>query len=331
MIQTQTVADTVGSLDVHLTTVSPKDKPWDALGVQRDSMAQLLAQDSDLDRYAERVRECSNWLRFKLVPDLDPDKCGILHHKLTDARFCRVNLCPVCSWRKRLAWRARFFLAVPKIRENYPTHRWIFVTFTAANIPVGELNKAIKDLNTAWDRLTKLKGFPAVGFLRSLEVTREIARPDFAHPHIHAMLLVPSSYFSTGYIKQSQWREMWRKALRVEYEPSVNVKAIKPKAVSSDDPNSDGLTEAILSALSYHVKGAKSSNLYDDPEWFNELFRQMRRVRTVSTGGVLRKYIRDDEPDDLITLEGNPDLPENDDISIWYQWRRDIQRYTMRS
>ena len=329
MMQSQAVSVTAETVDVHLTTVSPKDKPWDLLGTLKDQVAQLLGKDPDHARYFERVRDCSWKLGFNLVPDQDPNNLGILHHRLISARFCRVNLCPICQWRKSLVWRARFFMAIPRLRAKYPNHRFLFLTLTAANVPIDQLGQSIKDINKAWDRLTKLRGFPAIGFFRSLEVTREVSRPDFAHPHIHALLLVPSSYFSTGYIKQAQWREMWRNVLRVEYAPSVNIKAIKPREVNSNDPNSDGLTEAVLSTLSYHVKGAKSSNLYEDPKWFNELFRQMRRVRTVSTGGVLREFVTNDEPEDLINLEGNPDLPESDDITVWYQWRRDKQRYTL--
>ena len=48
-----------------------------------------------------------------------------------------------------------------------------------------------------------------------------------AHPHFHALLLVKPSYFTINYIKQGDWVEMWAKALRADYSPSVNVKAVK--------------------------------------------------------------------------------------------------------
>ena len=35
------------------------------------------------------------------------------------------------------------------------------------------------------------------------------------------------SYFTINYIKQGDWVEMWAKALRADYLPSVNVKAVK--------------------------------------------------------------------------------------------------------
>ena len=316
---------------IHLTDVSPSDKPWDVFKARADRVSKLFSAEPDHSRYAERTGVCSQNLRFSLVPTVETETCGTFRHKLTDARFCRVNLCPICGWRKQLTWRARFFQAIPKVRESYPTARWLFLTLTVANVPIDDLGKTIADMNVAWNRLRNRKTWPALGYLRALEVTRETKRPDFAHPHFHALLLVPPNYFSRNYLSQAQWKEMWRESLRVSYEPSVNVKAVKPKkAVNPDDPNSDGLTEAVLATLAYHVKGAKSSNLYDDAKWFNELFKQMVRVRTVSVGGVLRNHLRQDEPEDLIHLEDSPEQPESEDISFWYEWRRENNRYAMR-
>ena len=49
-----------------------------------------------------------------------------------------------------------------------------------------------------------------------------------AHPHFHALLLVKLLVTSMiNYIKQGDWVEMWAKALRADYLPSVNVKAVK--------------------------------------------------------------------------------------------------------
>ena len=85
-------------------------------------------------------------------------------------------------------------------------------------------------MNSAWQRLAQTKRFKGVvkGFIRTTEVTRGKDGDMMAHPHFHALLLVDSSYFARNYIKQLEWVEMWQKALRVDYAPSVNVKAVKP-------------------------------------------------------------------------------------------------------
>ena len=50
-----------------------------------------------------------------------------------------------------------------------------------------------------------------------------------AHPHFHAMLLVKSTYFhGSYYIDQSAWIEMWMKAMRLDYIPQVDIRAVKP-------------------------------------------------------------------------------------------------------
>ena len=41
------------------------------------------------------------------------------------------------------------------------------------------------------------------------------------------LAIVKPSYFTINYIKQGDWVEMWAKALRADYLPSVNVKAVK--------------------------------------------------------------------------------------------------------
>ena len=47
------------------------------------------------------------------------------------------------------------------------------------------------------------------------------------HPHFHVILAVRSSYFKNLYIKQDEWQEMWKIALRADYAPSVDVRIIK--------------------------------------------------------------------------------------------------------
>ena len=85
-------------------------------------------------------------------------------------------------------------------------------------------------MNDSWKRLIETKRFKSgvAGFLRTTEVTRGNDGDMMAHPHFHALLLVKPSYFKgQGYIKQGDWVEMWSKALRADYLPSVNVKAVK--------------------------------------------------------------------------------------------------------
>ena len=121
--------------------------------------------------------------------------------------------------------------AVTSNQEKYPSYRWVFLTLTVKNPPVTELRDTLKAMNSTWQRLSQTKRFKGVvkGFIRTTEVTRGKDGDMMAHPHFHALLLVQSNYFTTNYIKQNDWvRNVAKKALRVDYAPSVNVKAVKP-------------------------------------------------------------------------------------------------------
>ena len=133
------------------------------------------------------------------------------------------------------------------------------------------------------------------------------------------LLLVQAQYFSRKYLKQSDWTEMWKKALKAEYNPVVHVTAIK----KDKDPQT-----LIPEILKYCVK---ESDLLDEKEWFLEFTRQIHRVRMISVGGVLREYLRvlEEEPRDFI---GQDDEDDNDEVRHNYyvfSWRKQEKKYRL--
>ena len=85
-----------------------------------------------------------------------------------------------------------------------------------------------------------------------------------AHPHFHAMLLVKSTYFKgTHYIDQSAWTEMWMKAMRLDYIPQVDIRAVKPNKKRTEEQNKAKLHYAILETFKYSVKPSDML-AYDD-------------------------------------------------------------------
>ena len=119
--------------------------------------------------------------------------------------------------------------AITEDSGTLSTHRWVFLTMTVRNPPIIELRDTLKHMNESWQRLIQTKAFKSgvAGFIRTTEVTRGKDAEMMSHPHYHALLLVKPGYFSKYYINQSEWVEMWAKALRADYLPSVNVKAIR--------------------------------------------------------------------------------------------------------
>ena len=293
-----------------LSEISERDKPWDKHRGNADKVAGYY-RGEEFGKYADRIDFCSQFLDFKLTPDSD---AGEFKLKLSGARFCRVRHCPVCQWRRSLMWKAKAFKILPSVVEDYPKYRWLFLTLTVKNCAVTQLRFSIDTMTKAWQRLTQIKSFPAVGWIRSMEVTR--GKDGSAHPHFHCLLLVQPSYFGKKYLKQSDWVEMWRKSLRIDYQPILDIQAVK----KGTQPMS-----LIPELLKYCVK---ESDLVSDREWFLELTRQLYKVRAVSTGGVLKDYLKalENEPEDLIG-EGDEDVP--DEGHLYFGWKYKEKKYRL--
>ena len=298
------------SQPIALSDVSPQDKPWDKHRSFADRVEGFYA-GSEFQGYSSRIRYCSELLEFGLALT----EQETLKLKLRSARFCRLRHCPVCQWRRSLMWKAKAYKVLPKIVEAYPSHRWLFLTLTQRNAPITELRETLKQMNRGYQRLVQLKAFPAEGWLRSTEVTR--GRDGSAHPHFHCLLLVPRSYFGKKYIRQDEWVEMWRRCMRLDYNPVLDVQAVKQGGKPM---------ELVPELLKYCTK---ESDLVADREWFLELTRQMHKMRAVATGGVLKEYLKEleEEPEDLIGKDDDSD--QVDDVSLYFGWKRPEKRYRM--
>lgn len=305
--------DDTGDCDFYLSDISVRDKPWDDHRANA-AVVQTLYDRSPFQRYADRIQHCSRLLEFAL----EAQDSGEFKLRLQNARFCRVRQCPVCQWRRSLMWRARFFQAIPKVQEAYPTHRWVFLTLTVRNVPLTGLKIALQEMNVAWKRMVERKQFPAIGFVRSMEVTR--SADGTAHPHFHCLLLVPSSYFSTGYISHAQWTDLWKHALRVNYTPIVHVKAVKNR---KGDTTQEAISVALLETIKY---GVKEQDLIADSVWLIELTNQLHKTRAVTIGGVLRQFIKQEEPEDLIRDDEESD-EKIDRINWFFSWKEIIKKY----
>ncbi len=117
-------------------------------------------------------------------------------------------------------------------------------------------------LFAGFQRMTQVKRYTQaiLGQFRSLEITYNAKRDDY-HSHFHALLAVPPSYFNGThdlYIKQPEWVALWRDAMRVDYDPSVDVRIIRA------NKNREG-SDAISSAAAEVAKYAAKPNIYDLP------------------------------------------------------------------
>ena len=298
-----------------LSELSEKDRSWDKHRYSADLVANLYRGEHDFDTYAQRMDSCAQFLDFKLVPDRD---LGLLQLKLSGARFCRVRNCPICQWRRSLRWKARALRALPLVVNDYPNYRWLFLTLTQKNCLVSDLRETVTEMNKSFKRLTKLKDWSAEGWIKSLEVTR--GTDGRAHPHFHCLLMVAPSYFGFNYINQQEWTELWQRSARLDYKPQVYVRAVAKDC----DP-----TVLIPEILKYSLK---ESDLYKSREFLLGVTKQLYKMRCISVGGVLRPYMRklEEEPEDLIGVDGLKTEDEVDEGHLYFEWKYQEKKYRLK-
>ena len=296
-----------------LESLSEKDKPWDKHRRNADIISNYYRLGG-MDSHADRVAFCSQFLEFKVVPS---KVVGQQKLKLASAKFCRVRHCPICQWRRSLRWKAKAYENLPKVVADYPNGRWIFLTLTMKNCQLTDLRDTLSHLNQSFRRLSQLKAFPGIGWVKSVEVTRGRDGKS-AHPHLHCLILLKDSYYKEDYLSKSDWIALWKQSLRVDYCPVLDVKAIRAES------SPVGL---IAEVLKYQCK---ESDLVASPEWFLEYVNQVHGTRAVGVGGVLREYFREleEEPDDLVGYD-EQSMEETESPSLYFRWNRAIKKYVM--
>src|SRR5699024_2831473 len=89
-----------------------------------------------------------------------------------------------------------------------------------------------------------------VGFMRATEVT--INNKDNSYnQHMHVLVCMEPTYFKNteNYVKQKQWIQFWKKAMKLDYDPNVKVQMIRPKNKYKSD-----IQSAIDETAKYPVK-----------------------------------------------------------------------------
>lgn len=205
----------------HVTdfNVLTDDKPWALHKSKSMFLSESYFRLNMMNKY-DAVRYCGSMLRFM--------SCPHGHGKrLRWANFCKVRLCPMCSWRKSLM-QARQVRQAAHVVASSMKVRWLFITLTVKNVKGDKLADEISHLTKSWKRLFERKKFKktVLGFFRALEVTHNPDTGEY-HPHFHALLAVTPSYFTRDYIKQKEWVELWQESARLDYKPMVNIQAVK--------------------------------------------------------------------------------------------------------
>lgn len=268
-----------------------KDRKW------RERKLKNIELASQLDilgyRSFERVYQCAEVLKF--VEQSDGTK------KLYQSYFCKNKLCALCNWRRSMKYSYQASKIVEKAMIRQPKGRFLFLTLTVKNVTGQELNQSMTDILRGFNRLMKYKKVDKnlIGFLRATEVTysKEL---DSYHPHLHVLLMVKPGYFRSkdDYLTQEEWTELWQKAMKLDYTPMVDIRAVKAD-------KGKGLKGAILETAKYPVKPfdvTDEKTDFTDQEKLqivDDMLTGLHRKRQIGFGKLFKEIKKDLDFDDL--------------------------------
>jgi hypothetical protein len=83
------------------------------------------------------------------------------------------------------------------------------------------------------------------------------------------------------------------------------------------------LWNAVSEVMKYAVK---VSDMLKDDRWFLAVSDEIWKTRAVAVGGVLKKYLREREREDLIAEPGEEPTPEQI-ASVYFGWKQPVRKY----
>ena len=276
------------------------------------------------EKKADRVRNCSTEMVFAYIFAEDRYQ---LHH----ANFCRERLCPMCAWHRTQQIFAQVSQVMDTIEQERPELVPIFLTLTVRNCSAAELNGTLDIVFKGWNNMmsgnSKVNRLVA-GWFRALEITYN-EQEDTYHPHIHAILLMPPSYFTTpkDYMTTEKWAQTWRKAMKLDYDPICDIRRVETE---------EGKAGAVAEVAKYTVKD--SDYLKDDEKLTDKLVSEFGKAikgrRLVAFGGLMKDVAKRLKlnldrltPDEVTDEKGVVLRKDVDYILVLYRWNVGLSRY----
>lgn len=273
----------------------------------------LKLRDVNYVKYSEMVLGCGSYLKFSHQEHIETKDT---RERLKDADFCKFRFCPMCSWRRNININRELLVALSQI-ERYKRVSYLFLTLTVRNPSTEDLKATVKQMNQSFKRMSETKAYKKsiIGHFKALEIVGDKTLDGEVHPHFHILMIVNSSYFTSRYyLSQARWTEMWKKALRVEYTPVVDIRKVKAK-----NNQLSALQSAIYETVKYSVKHTELTSKSDED--FRNIIEQTHRMRFFSTGGILKRainFVKCD--DDLINLNEEQEASWVEIGEFLYKW-----------
>lgn len=305
-------------------TKSGKVRPWREKKIANIGYWELL---HILEfKKAERVKDCAEILEYKL--DRETNEINLFR-----VWFCKSRLCPMCNWRRAMKHGIQSKKVVTEVIRQKPTVRWLFLTLTVKNVYDGkELNKSLSDMAQGFRRMMQYKKIAKnlVGFMRATEVTVNEVDNSY-NQHLHVLLAVEPTYFKNteNYVNEKQWVKFWRRAMKLDYDPIVNISVVRPK-----NKDKDAMQSAIDETAKYPVKDTDfmTNDEQKNLKRLSDLEEGLHRKRLISYGGLLKEIhkklnLDDAEDGDLIHADDEQTKADEEGYSIIAMWNWERQNY----
>ena len=293
-----------------------KERPWRPKKVRTLKLADSYKRLGE-EKRSFRIRGCGTILGYA------EDASGV--KRLHTANFCRERLCPMCAWRRSLKVFHELSKVMDAALQEHQQLVPVFLTLTLRNCTDKELSNTLDSIFTGWNRLMNHRKLKRIikGWFRSLEVTYKKSA-DTYHPHIHAILLVDKSYFKgKDYMETTEWVQLWRKALRLDYDPICDIRRVRNSKAKS-----------IAEVSKYSVKD--TDFISDDQDLTDKLVSvlggALMNRRLYAYGGILKEIAKrlgadKAEDGDLVHVDEDSVRGDVAKVLIVYRWHMGLANY----
>jgi len=295
-----------------------KEMPWRAKKVRSLKLSDSFRRIGEEDR-AARVLFCGSQLTFVVNAETG-------EKRLHSANFCRERLCPMCGWRRSIKCFHEVSRVMDKTQAEVSALVPVFLTLTLRNCTGDRLSGTLDSIFQGWNRLVSNDRIKRIikGWFRALEVTYS-KEADTFHPHIHAILMVDKGYFKgKDYMETCSWVQLWRKALRLDYDPVCDIRRIR-----------GGRRKSLKEVSKYTVKD--TDYISDDKELTDKLVETLGKAlkgrRLYAYGGILKQIAKElnaEQPDDGDLVHIDEDETIRNDVGkmiVTYRWNMGLANY----
>lgn len=246
-------------------------------------------------RRAYRMRSCA-----QQIVGVRCMECGNI--MVTEARYCRDRLCPVCNWRLSIKRYGQMTQLMSALYNAYPDLTYSKITLTVQNVVPDQLDQRLQTMQQAWCRVRQQRWArrELVGWARSIEVTYN-PTANTLHPHYHIIAITYGQAAAGKLI--DEWMDQARKLGMV-----VSYSAQHCDNIVERHEEGASLAGAVCEVFKYMVK---SQDELDMPlSTFRAFVEGVAGHRLISMGGKIKEYAK------LLELEDMEEVSEEEHKEI---------------